>query len=148
MVFLTLVLCGCNWLLDPGGEDSARVNLRRELDRRQDLWTASEIHDYTFVYLRTCQCDTISLRDTVVVVADKVSRVADAAGADVTNRTDVHWPTVDSLFAWARVYTNDAHWTITVIFHDTYHFPYVIQADEPNAAKDAIAFTVPYFRSP
>jgi hypothetical protein len=96
-----------------------------ETNRREGLWEAEDVHDYDFDYVLSCECSSTATQPvTIEVRNDQVSRVLTAsAGTEVDPAPGVSWPTVDSLFIWARETIANRDLAISVTFDTTYHFP-------------------------
>jgi hypothetical protein len=67
--------------------------------------------------------------------------VLDAQGAEVAPETGVRWPTVDSLFRWARDVANNRAYTVELGFDDTFGYPAFLSADVPRAIDDEFSHT-------
>lgn len=108
-----------------GPSDSFRERVAEQVRVNEARWKSLGFHDYDFTYGKLCDCLSSTLPVRISVRADTVERVLDATGTgeDVTARTGMDWPTVDSLFARARAMLADHSVTIQLIFDPDYGYP-------------------------
>ena len=110
-------------------KDDFRQDALNETVRREGLWNGQGIHHYDFNFQRSCPCDPVANQPvTIHVRNDVITHVIDAQGAEVAPVAGLPWPTVDSLFTWAKLFLNDRSFAVEVSFDTTLNFPNHIQA--------------------
>lgn len=135
-LLLLALTTSCNWLLDPG-ESGDRVAMNRELDRRIAQWGSLAISNYDFEYRLVCFCSPTATQQVTIEVRNaEIVRVLDTNGGEVAPESGVRWPTVDSLFVWARDLANNRTYTVELAFNEDFGFPSFLSADVARAVDD------------
>jgi hypothetical protein len=129
--FLLLAPLGACDITSPGG--GLRQQVREELATEEANWKAKAVHSYDFDFQRDCtSCPAaVTQQVNIHVRNDVIARVVDAQGLDVAPQSGISWPTVDSLFLWARQLLENSSFSIGLAFDTAYHFPALVHGEQP-----------------
>lgn len=115
--------------------DPASPGVPGDLATQQAFWAALDIRDYDFrVHYSN---EWFAGEEALVHVRNgTVESVTDVASGNLI--TDpASWPTVDSLFAYARRAEDDPEREVELLFHPALHYPTLVHIDAPQWADDA-----------
>jgi hypothetical protein len=136
-IAIPFALAGCEFI-NPKFPDAHKIVLD-EVNRRQLLWKSAAIHHYDFTYQRSCFCGaSITQEVTIQVRDDAILHVLDAQGAEVLPEQGVSWPTVDSLFVWAKALLANRETVVEIDFDAVANYPARIFGDVPRLADEEI----------
>lgn len=136
--YAALLFALMGWLSCSG--DPASPGVPGDLAKRQALWAALDIRDYDFrVHYSN---EWFAGEEALVHVRNgTVESVTDIESGNLIITDPASWPTVDSLFAYARRAVDDPEQEVALLFDGTLHYPRSVRIDAPQWADDAQRWT-------
>ena len=122
------------------GGDATSPGVPGDLVQQHARWVALGIRDYDFRV--TYANEWFPSREALVQVrSGSVVQVTDVESGDLIPNPGSVWPTVDSLFVYARRAVDDPEQEVDLLFHPTKFYPTRVHIDAPQWADDSQTWT-------